>query len=167
MEASVCYNETTRRNMPEGCHHTHCRESLKSHISYKSMLFITWTLCQICLFEFLRVEGARSSWTIVKGGESYKSLGSPALDSLVCAPQLCRSSVNRRMKSFSFFYETLSFVCTVPGLRLSWQWICLLSLGYGAMYCTWYVSSPSPGFVKLPFLRNFGRYRINYFHAGF
>jgi hypothetical protein len=33
----------------------------------KSMLFISWTLCQICLFEFTRVEGTWSSWDILSG----------------------------------------------------------------------------------------------------
>jgi hypothetical protein len=36
-------------------------------------------LCQICLFEFIRVKGAWSSWNILRGCTSYKSLGSPVL----------------------------------------------------------------------------------------
>jgi hypothetical protein len=35
-----------------------------------SMLFITWTLCQICLFEFIRVEGAWSLWNILRGAQA-------------------------------------------------------------------------------------------------
>jgi hypothetical protein len=29
----------------------------------------------MCLFEFIRVEGARRLWDFLKGGTSYKSLG--------------------------------------------------------------------------------------------
>jgi hypothetical protein len=36
------------------------------------MLFITWTLCQICLFYFIRVEEAGSPWNILTGAQGTK-----------------------------------------------------------------------------------------------
>jgi hypothetical protein len=45
------------------------------------MLFINWTLCQICLFEFIWVEGAWSWWNILRGFASYRSLGTSDVSS--------------------------------------------------------------------------------------
>jgi hypothetical protein len=39
------------------------------------MLFISLNLCQICLFEFIRVEGGVKFIKHFMGAESYKSLG--------------------------------------------------------------------------------------------
>jgi hypothetical protein len=43
------------------------------------MLFISWTLCQICLFEFILVEQGVKFMKHFKEGVSYKSLGTPGL----------------------------------------------------------------------------------------
>jgi hypothetical protein len=43
------------------------------------MSSITWTLCQICLFEFIRVEGGVNFMNHVDGGTSYKRLGASSL----------------------------------------------------------------------------------------
>jgi hypothetical protein len=47
------------------------------------MLFINWNLCEIFLFEFIRVEGAWSLWNMLGEGASYKTLGTSDLSSLV------------------------------------------------------------------------------------
>jgi hypothetical protein len=44
------------------------------------MLFIKWTLFQICFFEIIRVEGGVKFMEHLKGGASYKSLGSSGVD---------------------------------------------------------------------------------------
>jgi hypothetical protein len=36
------------------------------------MVFITWTLCQICLFDFIGVEEAGSPWNILRGAQGTK-----------------------------------------------------------------------------------------------
>jgi hypothetical protein len=49
--------------------------------SKKSVLFIGITLCEICLFEFIRMEGGAKFMEHFKGGwgTSYKSFGTTAL----------------------------------------------------------------------------------------
>jgi hypothetical protein len=46
------------------------------------MLVVIWILRKICLFEFIRIEGAQHSWNILKGDASYESLGTS--DIIVC-----------------------------------------------------------------------------------
>jgi hypothetical protein len=53
--------------------------SLKYTLTLKSMLFISWTLCRICLFSFIRVEGGVKFINFLRGGTSYKSLWTSAL----------------------------------------------------------------------------------------
>jgi hypothetical protein len=48
----------------------------------KSMLFISWIVCKMCLFEFIRVERARSSWNTLRVSSSYKRLGTSGLNKL-------------------------------------------------------------------------------------
>jgi hypothetical protein len=43
------------------------------------MLFITWTLCYICLFKIIRLEGGVKSIKHFKGGASYKSFGTSVI----------------------------------------------------------------------------------------
>jgi hypothetical protein len=53
--------------------------SIKCTLTLKIMLFIIWTLCQICLFKFIRVEGGVKFMKHSKGGASYKFLRTSAL----------------------------------------------------------------------------------------
>jgi hypothetical protein len=43
------------------------------------MSFISWTLCEICLFEFIRVEGGVKFMKDFKGGASYRTLETCAI----------------------------------------------------------------------------------------
>jgi hypothetical protein len=43
------------------------------------MLVVSWTLCQICLFEFIRVDGGVKYMKHFKGGIRYKTLGTSGL----------------------------------------------------------------------------------------
>jgi hypothetical protein len=101
--------------------------SLK-YILLNSMLFISRTICQTCLFESVRVERAWSSWNVSRGGASYKSLGtsgiqwpcswakcgSGTMDSYVeefdprtCAFLLC-PLLNRSCSSRNVFFSLLT-----------------------------------------------------------
>jgi hypothetical protein len=51
---------------------------IEVYINLKNTLFISLTLCQICLFEFIQVEGSVKFMKHVKGGTNCKSLGSSA-----------------------------------------------------------------------------------------
>jgi hypothetical protein len=51
-------------------------------VYYNSVLLIKWTLCQICLFEFIWVKGSMKFMKRVKGGgvgASSKRLGTSAV----------------------------------------------------------------------------------------
>jgi hypothetical protein len=52
----------------------------KMYINLESMLFDSWTLLQICLFLFIRVEGVVKPMKHSMRGASYKSLRTPVLD---------------------------------------------------------------------------------------
>jgi hypothetical protein len=48
---------------------------------------IIWTLCKICLFEFICMEGGVKSMKHFKGGASYDSLGTCGLVTQVKMPR--------------------------------------------------------------------------------
>jgi hypothetical protein len=64
------------------------------------MFYIKWTLCQICLFEFIRVQGGVKFMKDVKWGTSFKSLGTFALDSKVPA-YICGELETKNLVSVS------------------------------------------------------------------
>jgi hypothetical protein len=43
------------------------------------MLFVSWTLCKICLFDFIWMEGLRDVHETFNKGTSYKSLGTSVI----------------------------------------------------------------------------------------
>jgi hypothetical protein len=45
-----------------------------------NLLSLTWTLCQMCLFEFIRVEGGVKSLKHFREGRNYESLETSALN---------------------------------------------------------------------------------------
>jgi hypothetical protein len=51
-------------------------------LTYKSVLLICWTLCQIRLFEFIWVEGGVKFIKYFKGGASYERLGTSDIDTI-------------------------------------------------------------------------------------
>jgi hypothetical protein len=58
------------------------------------MLFISWTLCEICLFEFIRVEGGVKFMKLFGGEGGYKSFRTFGLNALwQCANWLVLPSV--------------------------------------------------------------------------
>jgi hypothetical protein len=46
--------------------------TLKCTLTFKSMLFISWTSCQLCLFEFIWVEGGVKFMKHLKGAQAIK-----------------------------------------------------------------------------------------------
>jgi hypothetical protein len=52
------------------------------HINLNNMIFISWTLCQICLFEFIPVKGGVKFMKHVKGDAIYNGLASSGIDNL-------------------------------------------------------------------------------------
>jgi hypothetical protein len=53
--------------------------SLKCILTLKSLLFISWTIFQICIFKFIRVKGGVLFMKHFKGGGSYRSFGTSAI----------------------------------------------------------------------------------------
>jgi hypothetical protein len=59
------------------------------YINLENMFFISLTLCQICLFEFIRVEGGVKFMKHIKGGGSYKTLGTSSVRCVETADMYC------------------------------------------------------------------------------
>jgi hypothetical protein len=79
------------------------KQHVLSPTEFIKVLFISWNLCQICLFEFIRVKESWRSWRILRG-RSHKSLGASDLYTAICVTE-CVNYFNIQEKNPEIQWE--------------------------------------------------------------